>query len=387
MKIALITLFSIVHIYTYAQGWQDESLLIGNNLNAIQFIDINHGWIVGGSGIILKYDDSNWTSIESAFSTYNLYGLYFTDSVHGWIIGESGVILEYNNDKISMVNSPTNEKLNDIYMIDENSGWIGGNNRTILKYSESIWSIYPTDSFSYDLGNLKDIQFLDSTFGIFIGGDYYGFTILNYEDGEWYEDNNPTSTTYLKGLFIQDKENIITSENQLLPSSNWGCFIKYNSLTGTHDYIGSIGSASYDCEIDFGETKGWAISSEQIFKYENNGFIEYENYATVTNPLNSICMLNDSIGWMVGDEGTILRYNSEASNIFELDENKIVVYPNPFQDYLIINSTIPLNKIEIFNIVGENIESIKVYNESSIELNSGNLPKGVYFLQIMTKDS
>jgi photosystem II stability/assembly factor-like uncharacterized protein len=388
MKKMLIILFGFANLILHAQGWQHESLSIEKNLNAIQFIDINHGWIVGDSGIILKYDLSDWTSIESEFSTYNLTELYFTDSVHGWIIGENGVILQYNNDTISMVASPTDKNLNDIYMINENYGWIGGNDRTILKYSENNWSIYPTDSFSFDLGNLKNIQFLDSAFGIFIGGNNFGgFTILNYEDGEWYEDINPTNTTWLKGLFIQDKENIITSENQKLLNINWGSFIKYNSLTGTHDYIGSIGSACWGCEIDFGEKKGWAISGLQIFEYKNNGFVEYENKETITKQLNSICVVNDSIGWMVGNNGTLLKYSSQISNILEIDKNKIEVYPNPFQEYFFIKSAIPINYIDVFDTVGTKIESVKGYNEFLVKLNLGNLPVGMYLLIIRTEDS
>lgn len=387
MKLILLVLLGLVQLSSYAQGWQDKSLSIENTLNKIQFIDQNHGWIVGDSGIVLKYSDGNWITIESEYLAHNLTGLYFTDSIHGWIIGDNGVILKYDNDTISIVNSPTNNQLNDIYMIDENHGWIGGNNRTILKYSENSWSGYPTDGFSEDLGNLKDIQFLDSTFGIFIGGDYYGFTILNYEDGEWYEDNNPTNTTWLKGLFIIDKENIITSENQQLPGINWGSFINYNSLSGTHGYIGDIGGASPGCAIDFGETTGWAINGKQIFKYVDNGFVEYENYASVPHRLNSICMLNDNFGWMVGDKGMILKYNLQPSNVPEIENTRIKIYPNPFQDDVIVNSDIPLNRVELFNVAGQKMESINANNEFSLKLDYKNLPKGIYFLQLIDHDS
>lgn len=382
MKKTLIILFNFVHLILQAQGWEDQSLLIGNNLNAVQFIDVNNGWIVGDNGVIYKYENSDWTLIDTEFSAYNFTGLYFTDSLHGWIIGESGVILQYNNDIVSMVGSPSSENLNDIYMVDEDCGWIGGDERTILKLSENTWSVYPTDNFSNDLGNLTNIQFLDSTFGILIGGrTSLGFTILNYEDEEWHEDNIPYNTTSLSGLFIKDRENIFSTENQELSGSSWGKFIKYNSLTGTYKNIGDIGSACFNCEIDFGETMGWAICNRKIFEYENNGFVQYETYIT-GDYLNSICMVNDSIGWIVGDNGTILKYNSEANNIVKIDKNRIEVYPNPIQDYLFVNSAIPINKIEISNIKGEIIKFVKVPNEFSLRLNFMDLLSGMYFLKI-----
>lgn len=394
MRKALLTILCLGHLNIYAQ-WQDCSLDLSNNLNAVQFIDDRHGWIVGDRGLILKYDKGSWISIDSEFSTYNLTELFFTDSIHGWIIGSDGLILKYDNDTISSVSSPTKEYLFDIYMINKNYGWISGGRGTILKYSENIWSVYTTDRFSLGIG-LTDLQFLDSTFGILMGSHEIGFTILDYENGEWYE--NSSSNGYAaRGLYIKDKENIFTTANQYSMKDNPsnGRFINYNSLTGTFESIGDIGRFAWGCEIAFGETMGWAISYMDIFKYEVEyrgeykveRFVKYENHATITNSLNSIYIENDSTGWIVGDNGTILKYNSQLTHIPDIKKEIIEIYPNPFQDFLIIKSATPIIYIEVFSTSGAKIDSRKVNHESSIEYNFMNSPIGMYFLKIKTEDS
>lgn len=384
-KTIIIIVFILSSFCIYAQEWQDVSLSIESDLNDIYFTDINHGWIIGDSGTVLKYKSGTWNTIDFNSSNYNLTALHFIDSLEGWIVGENGIILNYFNDTISIMNSPTNKNLNDIYMIDDNNGWIVGHEKTLLKFLDGEWTEYPTSGFSNDLGNLRSIQFTDSTFGIIIGGeDYGGFTILNYENGTWYEDNNPTNTTWLRGLYVQDKENIFTSENQILPNINIGSFIKYNSLTGSVEFISSIGHVCGNCRIDFGNESGWAICSHEIFKYENSVFLL--KYYLIDQDMNSICMVNDTVGWIVGDSGVILKYN-QISNIDNTAFTNTNIYPNPVQGHLNITTLVPIDRIDLFDIYGCKVQSIKINNEFFAEMSLHHLPEGIYILQIKMGNS
>lgn len=69
-----------------------------------------------------------------------------------------------------------------------------------------------------------------------------------------------------------------------------------------------------------------------------------------------------------------------------LDDEKILVYPNPASDYIIIklkNNT--EEKIEIYNVNGQLIKSTSVSNNQ--KLNIAKLPNGIYFVNLLNNKS
>jgi hypothetical protein len=63
-------------------------------LNAIQMISSATGWAVGAGGVILKWNGSQWSAVESP-TEKDLDGLMFTSPSDGWATSKQGVILRY----------------------------------------------------------------------------------------------------------------------------------------------------------------------------------------------------------------------------------------------------------------------------------------------------
>ncbi len=64
------------------------------------------------------------------------------------------------------------------------------------------------------------------------------------------------------------------------------------------------------------------------------------------------------------------------------DWNNIVLYPNPTSEIFILQSSLPINKIEIYNITGENILTKTISNnELRTEINISSFPEGIYFVK------
>jgi hypothetical protein len=78
-----------------------------------------------------------------------------------------------------------------------------------------------------------------------------------------------------------------------------------------------------------------------------------------------------------------------VNSIVEL-ENTILLYPNPFNDVLILklNSNIVDNKIsyEIYNQLGSVIKSERLNSASNYEISTVNLISGIYYVRIMEND-
>ena len=70
-----------------------------------------------------------------------------------------------------------------------------------------------------------------------------------------------------------------------------------------------------------------------------------------------------------------------STNNFDNGEVNFIVYPNPAKEKLMINSEQTIQKITIFNLLGQQIKTLQV-NFKSGEININELSKGIYFLNL-----
>ncbi|MBU2446680.1 MAG: T9SS type A sorting domain-containing protein, partial [Bacteroidetes bacterium] len=113
--------------------------------------------------------------------------------------------------------------------------------------------------------------------------------------------------------------------------------------------------------------------------------------------LRAMAFRNDTIGYAVGDSGTILftsnggvTFIDEEPNMpytFVLQQN----YPNPFNPSTTIEFSLPVRSrgiLKIFNILGEEIEVLVngelEAGEHLINWEAKNLPSGIYFYRLIT---
>jgi hypothetical protein len=74
-----------------------------------------------------------------------------------------------------------------------------------------------------------------------------------------------------------------------------------------------------------------------------------------------------------------------STNEFDNSEVNFIVYPNPAEEKLMINSEQTIQKIAIFNLLGQQIKTFQV-NFKSGEINVSELSKGIYFLNLKFKN-
>lgn len=66
----------------------------------------------------------------------------------------------------------------------------------------------------------------------------------------------------------------------------------------------------------------------------------------------------------------------------DFDDEKFVVFPNPVADIVNIKSTMAIDKIEIYNVIGKKVTQVNKTKRVDIK----NLKSGIYFLKIFNKD-
>ncbi len=132
--------WSITHTNDGGVNWSVQYTDIGNtdaDFTAIQFTDLDNGWVVGDSAKILKTTDggTNWSQITNAGIAANAKSkcLFFLDAVTGWI-GTNNYIINDDTERIILHTTnggaswtkqypPTSGGIFSIFFWDANNGW------------------------------------------------------------------------------------------------------------------------------------------------------------------------------------------------------------------------------------------------------------------------
>ena len=77
--------------------------------------------------------------------------------------------------------------------------------------------------------------------------------------------------------------------------------------------------------------------------------------------------------------GGIYKIIDAALSNNEIDNNTLNYFPNPFQDFIQINSDRPIN-IELYDLSGRKLREFKNYNQEILDL--GFLNKGTYIIKV-----
>lgn len=134
-------LLAIYHTSDGGLTWEQQYMMNGNeddSFNAIQFTDLNHGWVTGDNGILLKTTDGgqHWTTVTNSGRTTvsNSKSVFFLDANTGWVTSDHNVdrnmvVFQTNDGGASWNELNTNlmdGSLFSIFFWDRNHGWFTG---------------------------------------------------------------------------------------------------------------------------------------------------------------------------------------------------------------------------------------------------------------------
>lgn len=104
-------------------------------LNAVEFVDDNRGWAVGGAGTIVATKDggTSWAA-QTSGTTYSLFDVTFVDADRGWAVGGAGTILSTTDGGVTWTaqSSGTSTTFQAVTFPDAMCGWAVGGLGVIL---------------------------------------------------------------------------------------------------------------------------------------------------------------------------------------------------------------------------------------------------------------
>jgi len=444
-------------IYTYNGTTWTEVALNDGGFDDVEVLSPTDIWAVSDLGSIWHYDGSEWVAVEEEivpnYGSFN--GLDFSDPSHGWAVGSSGSIYQYDGTDWKRYTEGFSAWLNDMGYADENNVWLVGDESFIYYYNGSGWNqqTCPLNDMS-----VKSIDALSPDNVWAIAGDWDNSYMLHYDGATWSTHSN-FAIGSIGGLTMinEDLGWACSGQGDILKYDgvNWSVF---TSVTDAHFY--KIGFASENdgwaggyCEQklyhfngtawseynlsgvndDFqlqemqftSPTEGWAVGREKMSSTEAGYILHYDGIdwtvvlEIVESPFSGIEMINESLGWAVGDhtykyngtewlpwsdnlsggvggvcftdaetgwaygeDGMFYKFNPDyvpvniEKQIFE--QLSITAFPNPTSN--IISLTIPeiedcqcYNSVKVYDMQGKLVISENKYvNEINVsELNSG----------------
>ena len=189
-------------MYHYQAGvWKRQAVPAGSGFTSIWMVSAHDGWAVGSAalnegsaGQIYHYQDGVWEQYALFGDTSTLFNIWMISPTEGWAVGGQGLILHYQASAWTPVNSPTTDDLVSVSFVSPTEGWAVGFD-TILHYQNGVWS-EAADPMPRD--ELESVRMILPTVGWIVG--LKGAT-LQYTDGQWVQVSSDTSAAQFGALF------------------------------------------------------------------------------------------------------------------------------------------------------------------------------------------
>lgn len=390
-------LFLGIGLISKAQSWTIKPSGVTTNLLGVWFVTDTKGWAVGASGVILTTDDggNTWIPQVSGVSV-TLNDVVFVSPTTGWAVGGAQTIL-YTNDggaTWAVQNSSTSlqVELYSVFFTTPTTGFAAGSNGVpgILYTTTDAGATWQVSSSNIARG-IRRIFFssLDSGWVACARGMLYA-TI----DGgsSWVEQLPVGANTFhdLHGLFMYDN-----NKGWVCGSSNIG--IKHTNDGGTTWTDQNPNTIAGLLDITFTDSlTGWIVGSAST----NGGYhIRYTTDGGVTWTLDSSLYLptpsmkgvhfnNSSLGWAVGYDGYIVKYELSAAVGEIKSENNFLIYPNPASNSFRVQSLKfkEGDALKVTDILGKTILSFSLKDDET-EIDVSKIERGIYFVKVLTSDA
>jgi photosystem II stability/assembly factor-like uncharacterized protein len=276
-------------------------------------------WIAADSGILVYTTNGGTTWLRPgdlaggrwAVATSNVNALWFVDNQHGWAAGDKGMMLRTTDGGASWrvpSGSLVGSDYRDVHFINANEGWAVGTGGRILHTTNGGQNWVDQDWFGQELEvppALNGVRFLDALNGWIVGGSS---TILKTTDGgeNWEAVPPPVSGGFNKIHWLDANRGWIIGSSGIVLATTDGGLNWDQTFSGTTRSLNGI-------DVVAGPTgvSGWIVGDQHTLLHSTDGFdwqpVDLSSFGSLVK-LSGVDFLPDGkLGWVVGDSGFLLR--------------------------------------------------------------------------------
>jgi photosystem II stability/assembly factor-like uncharacterized protein len=282
------------------------------------FSGTDDGWAVGNNGRAVYTDDggATWTVYDIA-TDEELVDIDFVDSQHGWIVGTGGTLVRtVNGGDWELLTPPTNKALTGVCFVSPSEGWVCGTDGVILHSTDGGVSWEEQDS-NFDL-SFFEIEFVNEQVGYAVGrqgeiratvngGETWVRKITPYSDP-----SGPMDTVALVNLdFISENEGWVVGNkfDVILHTTDGGDTWDVQRYETGGGYIGDL----HFWDEMAGLTVGAAFEVAKVLRTDDGGTTWAEMFIDADYELTGLSFADEQHGWAVG-YGANIVYTADGGS-------------------------------------------------------------------------
>jgi photosystem II stability/assembly factor-like uncharacterized protein len=412
LVLLILALFVVTGDLLAQSTWRPLARPNDEDLMAVQFFDIDRGYVVARSGLFLRTMDGgktweqNLISVPKPFSRIDAQNMFFLDSLIGVVTGS----------------------------LDTMNG-IVPDPRATLFWTYDGGKSWDVQMFE-EVGAIAFIQFLDRKFAYFATTENQGFgkSSVYYTNGGgfrtelWQKRTAFPSPQRIRGMAFEDNvTGLISGDDPLIIPSNlyltsdegmtWSTFVgdqggsssSFDALHWTPDGVLATCGSRIMQSLDSGHTWGTVASmagsahykgfsfvddktgfalpyfSGQVLKTTNGGFAWQVQQIPEALLLFDMWAIDEDNAYAVGNSGSIFKLSAPASVQSPLARvPSISVFPNPARTYLAIkvNSAQHSRRGHIYDRLGREALLFVVESDGITNVDIRALPAGAYSIVV-----
>jgi photosystem II stability/assembly factor-like uncharacterized protein len=313
-----LVLFTFATFAKAQSSWAPIKLNTGgNDLNTVYFIDSKRGWVGGDSGYLSRTENggSSWTR-QNVGTKAAINDIYFRDPEAGFFLAGNSIFVTRDNGVTwtqLKIFSPeefdgADVELYSVRFANKKKGWVVGSVSkrdrvidSVLVYTEDGGETWRRQRAPSRL-ELIHVDFVSDKRGWIVGD---GGTILFTRDGgqSWTKQTAPVSGTFYHVDFRNDKKGWVVGER--------GTLLRTTDGGETWTVVPTSVQVTLLSVHFMNDDHGWAIGrGGTILRTSDQGRSWIQQQSTTKQNLYSL-FFNKKIGWVVGGEGIILRYEED----------------------------------------------------------------------------
>lgn len=291
--------------------YEHQDIGTSETLNAISFFNTTLGFAAGNNGALFKYTQGSWANISINNATYDINDVEFIDANNGFICTSNGVLKTTDGGSSWLSVSGMNGVFNDIFFLNANIGFIVGGSEgfTYGFMYKTInggvsWQELTLYSWPGRISGLKAVHFVDENIGFAVG--YHQVYIETTDGGvTWtgYKNGHPADPNYTDIFYIDADNGYRTGEEGYLyeqPSySDLNPDVKYDIFA-----------------IDFYGQNGLAVGENGVFRHVEELSDHWGTWSCMLTPEGKtfkktyydVSFLDANNAFAVGENGIVTKF-------------------------------------------------------------------------------
>ncbi len=310
----------IIHTRDGGATWQPQDSRVVSELRGVTCIDDQTALVLGRYGLALKTANGGdaWDALLNA-STQHLRGVAAADPLHAWAVGGKGTIVATANGGASWQSqvSGVERDLEAITFVSPTHGWAVGDKGTVVATTDGGTTWHKQETTIGEA--LRGVSFVNAEQGWAAGT--HGTILTTHNGGKNWAllnrgggDGRHAEWHFFAVSFLDPLRGWVVGQNGTILRTrdggrSWDQQWGYNKRSN----VGFLSDASFPTR-DHGWAVGWQLLGGQsvIMATDDGGESwDFQSGASVhtghSGILRGVKFVDNKVGWVVGDQGTILK--------------------------------------------------------------------------------